>query len=207
MSLQTPETPIILASGSQIRGRILTDAGLEIRAVKSGVDEETWRNAMRAEGIAPSEQAMQLAELKAQKVSMSDAAPQTSLVIGCDQMLSLGSAVFDKPENRDDARAHLTALSGKTHTLETAICIAEGGNIVWRFLAQPKLSMRRLDDGFIDTYIANCGDSILETVGGYQLESLGSHLFNKIQGDYFSILGMPLLPLLDYLRVRGVIAG
>lgn len=193
---------VILASGSQSRQALLAGAGVEAETVKPNLDEDAFKSAMRAQGASVADQAMRLAELKAIKVSEQRA----GLTIGGDQMLSLGNRVFDKPEDMDAARTHLEALSGQTHRLETAIVVAEEGRIVWRHLAQPELTMRPLTLGFIDKYIATLGDDVLSTVGSYKLESLGSQLFSEIKGDYFSILGLPLLPLLDYLRIRGVIA-
>jgi septum formation protein len=121
-------------------------------------------------------------------------------------MLALGDEAFDKPVDMVEARSHLERLSGQTHTLETAIVVCEDGAPVWRHLARPKLTMRQLSSGFIDNYLNDAGDQILATVGGYQLEGLGAQLFTRIEGDYFSILGLPLLELLDYLRTRGVLA-
>ncbi|MEO0608771.1 MAG: Maf family protein, partial [Pseudomonadota bacterium] len=189
---------IVLASGSQSRRALLAGAGIEAHAIKPNVDEETARNAMRAEAVAVRDQAMHLAEMKALKVSRS----QPGLVIGGDQMLNLDGVAFDKPADLDGAKAHLRALSGKAHYLETAIVIAENGECVWRHLARPKLTVRTLSDAFIDDYVEACGPALLSTVGAYQLEGLGAQIFSKIEGDYFSILGLPLLPLLDYLRVR-----
>lgn len=192
---------LVLASGSESRRRLLAGAGIDAAAIKPNVDEDTARDAMRAEAIPIRDQAMRLAELKALKIS----AREEGLVIGGDQMLALGEQAFDKPKDLDEARAHLQALSGKTHVLETAIVVAQGDGIVWRHLARPKLTMRELSAAFINQYIDNLGDDILSTVGGYKLESLGSQLFSSIEGDYFSILGLPLLPLQDYLRTRGVL--
>ena len=144
---------------------------------------------------------MALAELKALKVS----SQRSGLVIGGDQMLALGERAFDKPADLANARRHLEALSGQSHRLETAIVIAEDGAIVWKYLARPKLTMRALSEDFISSYLERTGEDVLSTVGGYKLEGLGSQLFTEIEGDYFSILGLPLLPLLDYLRTRGVL--
>jgi septum formation protein len=126
-------------------------------------------------------------------------------VIGGDQMLSLDNEAFDKPVDLDAAREHLRRLSGKTHTLETAIVVCEDGTPVWRHLARPKLTVRALSGDFINSYVERSGDALLSSVGAYQLEALGAQLFSKIEGDYFSILGLPLLPLLDYLRTRGAL--
>jgi septum formation protein len=192
---------VILASGSASRRALLAASGVAADAVAPSVDEESFRNALRAENVSVRDQAMQLAELKAVRVSQSRA----GLVIGGDQMLALGNEAFDKPRDLAEARSHLARLSGKSHTLETAIVVCEEGRPVWRHLARPKLTMRPLSPEFIDTYVNACGDSLLSTVGAYQLEGLGAQLFSQIEGDYFSILGLPLLPLLDYLRTRKVL--
>jgi septum formation protein len=192
---------IVLASGSQSRRAVLAAAGVEADTVKPNVDEDAAKAAFRADGMSVRDQAMQLAELKSVKVSMRE----QGLVIGCDQMLSLDGEAFDKPVNLDDARNHLRKLSGKPHTLETAIVICEDGKPVWRHLARPRLTVRPLSGTFIETYVDTVGDPLLSTVGAYQLEGLGAQLFTRIEGDYFSILGLPLLPLLDYLRTRGVL--
>lgn len=194
---------IILASGSASRRALLRGAGVNAETVPPLVDEDAAKLAMRDEGLSVRDQAMQLAELKAQKVSAS----HPGLVIGGDQMLALGDEAFDKPRDLDGARTHLRRLSGQAHTLETAIAIAEDGQLVWRHLARPKMTMRHLSDTFIETYVETCGDALLTTVGAYQLEGRGAQLFSRIEGDYFSILGLPLLPLLDYLRTRGVLPG
>ena len=192
---------IILASGSASRRAVLSAAGVEAIGIKPNVDEAPVRDAMRAEGASVRDQAMALAELKAIKVSRQN----PGLVIGGDQMLAFGDRAFDKPADMAGARSHLEALSGQTHVLETALVICEDGQPVWRHLARPKLTMRTLSPAFIDTYLDTVGEALLETVGAYQLEGRGAQLFTRIDGDFFSILGLPLLPLLDYLRVRGVL--
>lgn len=192
---------IILASGSASRRSLLAGAGVQAQSIKPNVDEEAAKRAMRADGLSVSNQAMQLAETKAVKVS----SQVDGLVIGGDQMLNLEGEAFDKPINLDGAERHLRKLSGKTHTLETAIVIAENGTPIWRHLARPSLTVRTLSDQFIKHYIQSCGPPLLTTVGAYQLEGMGAQIFSKIDGDYFSILGLPLLPLLDYLRIRGVL--
>jgi septum formation protein len=195
------EPAVILASGSASRRALLAAAGVAADAVSPNVDEEAYRTAMRADGLPVRDQAMQLAEMKALRVSQS----RTGLVIGGDQMLALGDEAFDKPRDLSEARRHLERLSGKSHTLETAIVVCEDGRPVWRHLARPKLTMRTLSPEFIEDYTARCGSALLTTVGAYQLEGLGAQLFTRIEGDYFSILGLPLLPLLDYLRTRKVL--
>ncbi len=192
---------IILASGSASRRSLLAGAGVQAQSIKPNVDEEAAKNAMRADNVSVTNQAMQLAEMKAVKVS----SQLSGLVIGGDQMLNLEGEAFDKPINLDGAAKHLKKLSGKTHTLETAIVIAENGAPIWRHMARPSLTVRTLSDRFIQSYIQTCGPPLLTTVGAYQLEGMGAQIFSKIEGDYFSILGLPLLPLLDYLRVRGVL--
>ncbi|WP_353255850.1 Maf family protein [Hyphomonas sp.] len=192
---------VTLASGSASRRALLAAAGVTAQSVAPNVDEASFRTSLRAEGVPVRDQAMQLAELKAVRVSSA----RGGLVIGGDQMLALGNEAFDKPADLAEARSHLTRLSGKSHTLETAIVVCEEGRPVWRHLARPRLTMRHLTPEFIDGYVDRCGQSLLSTVGAYQLESLGSQLFSSIEGDYFSILGLPLLPLLDYLRVRKVL--
>ncbi|MEQ9505578.1 MAG: Maf family protein [Hyphomonas sp.] len=192
---------VILASGSASRRALLAASGVDAEPIAPNVDEESFRTALRAEKVSVRDQAMQLAEMKAVRVSQS----RPGLVIGGDQMLALGDEAFDKPRDLAEARSHLIRLSGKSHTLETAIVVCEEGRPVWRHLARPKLTMRPLSPEFIDTYVEACGDSLLSTVGAYQLEGLGAQLFSRIEGDYFSILGLPLLPLLDYLRTRKVL--
>jgi len=192
---------VTLASGSASRRALLAAAGVRAEAVPPNVDEESYRTAMRADGVPVRDQAMQLAEMKALRVSQS----RPGLVIGGDQMLALGEQAFDKPRDLAEARDHLIRLSGKSHTLETAIVVCEDGRSVWRHLARPKLTMRPLSPEFIDSYVDQCSGELLTTVGAYQLEGLGAQLFARIEGDYFSILGLPLLPLLDYLRTRGVL--
>ena len=192
---------IILASGSASRRSLLAGAGVQAQSIKPNVDEDAAKRGMRSEGLSVSNQAMRLAEMKAVKVS----SQVEGLVIGGDQMLNLEGEAFDKPINLDGAAKHLKKLSGKTHTLETAIVIAENGEPIWRHMARPHLTVRTLSDGCIRSYIQSCGPPLLTTVGAYQLEGLGAQLFSKIEGDYFSVLGLPLLPLLDYLRIRNVL--
>lgn len=194
---------IILASGSASRRSLLANAGVEATSIKPNVDEDAAKAAFRAQDMRVPDQAMRLAELKAVKVSRN----HSGLVIGGDQMLNLEGDPVDKPANMAEAANHLRRLSGKAHRLETAIVIAENGEPVWRHMTSPKLTVRPLSETFIDRYLNLAGTEILNTVGAYQLEGIGAQLFTRIEGDYFSILGLPLMPLLDYLRVRGVIAA
>lgn len=195
----TPD--IILASGSASRRALLSGAGITAKSIKPNVDEDAHKAAMRRDNVSVRDQAMHLAEAKAIKVS----SLHKGLVIGGDQMLNLEGSAFDKPIDMDAAGDHLRNLSSKTHTLETAIVICENGQPVWRHLARPKLTVRPLSEAFIQSYLNECGPPLLSTVGAYMLEGMGAQLFTKIEGDYFSILGLPLLPLLDYLRIRKVI--
>jgi septum formation protein len=192
---------LFLASTSPSRAALLRGAGLRVTTVAPGVDEAAAKPALRAAGLSIADQAMQLAEMKAVKISQR----YQGLVIGADQMLACEGQAFDKPADRSNALRTLQALQGRVHTLETAIVIAENGQPVWRHLARPRLTMRAFDEDRLSRYLDLAGDGILSTVGAYKLEDIGVQLFSRIEGDYFSILGLPLLPLLDYLRERGVI--
>jgi len=193
---------LILASASGSRRRILESAGVAFNAQAANVDEEAVKTALQAEGAAAIEAAESLAELKAQRLSQLH--PE-ALVIGADQILLCGDVWFDKPADMDQAAAHLRALSGKTHSLETALCLLRGGQRIWHHRAAPRLTMRRFDHDFIAGYLAAVGEAALTSVGAYQLEGRGAQLFSKIDGDFFAILGLPLLPLLDILREQGVL--
>jgi septum formation protein len=191
----------ILASKSKARAAVLRGAGLTFEQVGSGVDEDALKDALRAEGASVAKQADLLAETKALKVSVS----RPGIVLGCDQMLDLDGEGLDKVATRAEAAATLRRLRGKTHVLQGAIVACIEGAPVWRHLAQPKLRMRNFSDAFIEDYLDRIGDAAFESVGCYQLEGLGSQLFDRIDGDYFSILGMPLLPLMGWLRDRGAL--
>jgi len=193
---------VILASASGTRRRILENAGVAFTAEAASVDEDTVKTALRAEGAAAIEAAESLAELKAQRVSQLH---PDALVIGADQILLCGDQWFDKPADMDQAAAHLRALSGKTHSLETALCLLRGGRRIWHHRAAPRLTMRLFDDDFIADYLAAVGEAALTSVGAYQLEGRGAQLFSRIEGDFFAILGLPLMPLLDILREQGVL--
>ena len=148
----------------------------------------------------PGRRRLALAEAKAVRVA---ARRERALVIGADQMLVLGRRWFDKPAKPAEAREHLLALRGRRHELVTAVCVARDGTVLWRHLERPGLVMRDFSDAFLDAYLATVGDDVLTTVGAYRLEGRGVQLMARIEGDYFSILGLPLLPLLDFLRGRG----
>lgn len=194
--------PIILASASSSRAQILRDAGVPFTVDQASIDEEAVKRSMRAEGADVEAVAVTLAELKALRVSPRHA---DALVIGADQMLDCNGTWFDKPANADHARAHLKALSGRTHELIAAVCVALNGSIIWHHVDRARLTMRQLSDRFIDAYLSACGDSILGSVGAYRVEGHGIQLFSRIDGSHFTILGLPLIPLLDLLRAHQVL--
>jgi septum formation protein len=193
---------LVLASGSAVRARLLKNAGLAIEVVPSTVDEDVVK---RTERDADVEQlAMILARAKAAEVAVRH---PDALTIGADQILECGGKRFDKPRDRAEAASHLRAFRGKTHRLITACTIYRGRHEVWRHTTVPRLAMWDFDDAFIDGYLTRAGDGVLTSVGAYQLEGMGAHLFEAIEGDYFSILGLPLLPLLSFLRTQGLLVG
>lgn len=195
----SPEHRLILASKSKSRANVLKAAGLTFEQIGSGVDEDALKDALRAEGASVAKQADLLAETKALKVSIS----HNGVVLGCDQMLDLDGQGLDKVSTRAEAGDILRRLRGKTHILQSAIVACVEGAPVWRHLSQPRLRVRNFSDDFLERYLDAIGDAAFESVGCYQIEGLGAQLFDRIEGDYFSILGMPLLPLLQWLRDRG----
>ena len=196
-------TRLILASQSSARRAVLNSAGVAFEVIAPMVDEESAKAALRADAISPRDLADALAELKALKLSRRFPA---DLVLGCDQTLSLDDGMmFDKPESRDALKDQLKALSGKTHNLWSAAVLEQGGNAIWRHIERCKMTIRPLSDAFIEEYVEAEGDVLLSCVGGYRIEGRGVQLFSRIEGSHFGILGLPLLPLLDILRTRGVI--
>ena len=196
---EAPE--VVLASASRSRLELLRRAGLHLRAEPARVDESEVKASLRAEQADAAAAAETLAEFKANKVSLR--APG-ALVIGADQILDCEGRWFDKPPDRAAAVAHLRALGGKTHALATAVCVVRDGVRIWHHREAPRLTMRPLDGVYIESYLDAAGPAVLETVGAYRLEDLGAQLFTKVSGDYFTILGLPLLPLLGFLREHGV---
>ncbi len=198
--IQAPFPPLILASQSTARAGLLAAAGLRFEARPARVDESAIKQACRAEGLDAADTALTLAGLKAERVRDPDA-----LVIGADQLLVCGEEWFDKPADIDGARGHLRALRGQTHRLVTAVACMRGGQEVWRHIAEPRLRMRDFSDAFLDAYLATEGEAILACVGAYRLEGMGMHLFDGIQGEHSAILGLPMLPLLGFLRQHGLV--
>ncbi len=194
---------VVLASASRARLELLLCAGVATRAEPARVDEQEVRASLRAERAGVEDAAETLAELKALKVSRHASG---ALVIGADQILVCDGAWFDKPPDRTRAAADLRALSGKRHSLATAVCVVRDGVQLWHHRESARLTMRPLGDAFIDAYLDAIGADALVSVGAYQLEGLGAQLFSRIEGDYFTILGLPLLPLLEFLRNHGVVA-
>ena len=194
---------LVLASASAARRRMLEDAGVVFDVVAPTCDEEAAKRQYRAEGRSPHTQAEALAELKAKSVSQQTGA----YVIGADQMLAVDGVALDKPASVAEARQHLLRLRGCPHELITAAAVAKDGAIVWRATDIPRLTMRRFSDAFLDDYITRAGEDVLRSVGAYQLEGLGAQLFERVEGDYFSVLGLPLLPLLAFLRGQGEVAA
>lgn len=195
--------PLLLASASVIRLQLLRNAGLEATAHPARIDEESIREALQQEAASPRDIADTLAEMKARKLTEKN--PE-ALVLGCDQVLAFNRRVFGKPETPDEARKQLIAFRGQTHQLISALVLYDGGKPIWRHMSEAKLTMRPLSDSYLDMYIGRNWPSLRQTVGSYKLEEEGIRLFSAIEGDYFTILGLPLLPLIGYLGSRGFIA-
>ena len=192
--------PVILASGSAIRRQLLTSAGVEFLVVPAAIDERGLQ--MSYDGTEPAALASALARAKAEAVSRRH---RDALVIGADQVLALGSVIVNKPVDISQARQHLGWLRGKPHALHSAVALAAGGVVVWATVDAAFLTMRAFSDAFLDGYFAKAGGRICQCAGAYEYEGLGLQLFERIEGDYFTILGLPLLPLLGELRLRGAI--
>lgn len=192
---------LLLASQSEIRLTLLRNAGVEVQAHPARIDEEALRESLQAEGATPRDLADALAEAKALKLALKH--PE-ALVLGCDQVLALGPEVFAKPATPEEARAQLQTLAGKTHQLLSAAVLYHRAEPIWRHVGTARLTMRPATD-WLEGYITRNWPAISHSVGAYQLESEGIRLFSQIEGDYFTILGLPLLPLLTYLSQRGFI--
>ncbi|KIC38430.1 septum formation protein Maf [Ruegeria sp. ANG-R] len=194
--------PILLASGSAIRAQLLENAGVPFSVQVARVDEETVKRALLAEGASPRDIADALAEMKARKVS--DKVPG-AMVLGCDQVLDFEGQLLSKPETPEDALVQLKSMRGRRHMLLSAAVIYQDGQPIWRHVGQVRLRMRASSDAYLRDYVARNWDSIRHSVGAYKLEEEGVRLFATIDGDYFNVLGMPLLELLNFLAVKGVI--
>lgn len=194
--------PLILASASPFRRRMLEAAGLSFRAVAADLDEGTLKREMLQAGATPPAIAEALARAKAEAVGMRFS---EGLVIGCDQVLALGGELFSKPADRTGARAQLQRLRGKSHRLHSAVVLAISGKVVWKYVDTATLAMRAFSDDFLTRYLDDAGDRVCHTVGAYEIEGPGIQLFDRIEGDYFGIIGLPLLPLLAELRARGAV--
>lgn len=187
---------VILASGSAIRAKILNDAGVDFDIIKPDVDEDVIKRSSQEKGLDLEATAALLADSKALAVD----SPEKAFVIGSDQIMEHDGVAYDKPKSLEEAAVRLKKLQGQRHTLINAVSIAQDGRIIQRFLDRPALYMRAMPDEEIDAYIAASGPSVLSSVGAYQVERLGARLFDRIDGDYFAVLGLSLYPVLRFLR-------
>jgi septum formation protein len=198
--LQAESPRIVLASQSTTRRTLLEQAGLRVACRPARVDEDAVRESARADNLSPDACALLLAELKAARVSDPDC-----VVIGADQILACEGEWFEKPADRAGARAQLWRLRGRTHVLHSAVVVMRDGQVIWRHVARPELTMRPFSETFLDAYLRVEGDAILSSVGAYRLEGCGVHLFDRVVGEHAAILGLPMLPLLGFLRQNGVV--
>ncbi len=193
---------LVLASASSIRAELLAAAGVDFRIEPAELDEGLLKQVCRAEGRDAAGCALALAEAKARQVATRRG---RAVVIGVDQLLVCGEVWFDKPADLGQARTQLRALRGHTHELVTAVCAVQDGSRLWHAVSSPRLSMRHFTDPFLDHYVYAEGAHVLGSVGAYRLEGRGVQLFEHIEGDYFAILGLPLLEVLGFLRTKGMI--
>ncbi len=203
MSLQAATPRLVLASASAARRALLAAAGVACEIMPSGVDEVALKAVGHAEEASPDAVALMLAGAKARAVARRN---PDALVIGSDQILVCGETWFDKPADRDEARAHLRRLRGQTHVLHTAVVCRRGGAMLFQHVARPALTMRAFSDAFLETYLDLEGTNVTASVGAYRLEGPGVHLFARIEGEQAAILGLPMLALLEFLRTTGVLA-
>ena len=201
MTLWRGKYPLILASQSRARRQLLSNAGIDFEAIAAEIDE---RAVQQASGLsAPGEIAGLLAREKALSVSMRQ---YGKIVVGADQTLALGMRLFSKPADRAQAAGQLRALAGRSHELHSAVAAARNGKILFETVTIARMTMRQLGEAEIDAYLDQAGEAVTSSVGAYQLEGLGVHLFERIEGDHFTILGLPLLPLLAFLRSARLLA-
>ncbi|MGP8232427.1 MAG: Maf family protein [Methylovirgula sp.] len=198
------KAPLVLASKSQARRALLTGAGLPFEIIAAEIDERAVEAPLRTAGASVEAVAAHLAEAKARAVAKSE---PDRLVLAADQVLALGDEIFTKPQDLVAAQAQLVKLSGRTHALHSALCVACGEKVVFATVVTARLTCRKLSADFIARYLSAAGTAVLGSVGAYQLEGLGVHLFDKIEGDHATILGLPLLPLLAFLRQEGSLAA
>ena len=204
MTVDKSTPTLVLASASRARAEVLRNAGVAFDIDPADVDEDAVRSTLTTnrDAVAPSDIAVILAQAKATTVS--ERHPD-ALVIGADQVLACDGRIYSKPNDKDAARDQLIELRGKTHVLVSAVACAEAGMVVWYHEEAAHLTMRNFSNTFLGTYLADAGSALTASVGGYQIEGLGVQLFSSIDGDYFTVLGIPLLPLLEYLRTRNMI--
>ncbi len=193
---------LVLASTSRARMRLLQAAGVPVTAQAPGLDEAELKRSLRAAGAQPAQAAETLAEMKAERVSRRRPG---EIVLGADQLLVCDGTWFDKPAGLDEAAAQLRALRGRCHELVTSVVAVRDGARLWHATDRARLTMRPFSDEFLRAYLDRAGAAVLDSVGGYQLEGLGAQLFTRIEGDHFTIQGLPLLPVLDFLRAQGVV--
>lgn len=198
--LQAESPRIVLASQSVTRRTLLEQAEIRVETRPARIDEASVRESARAEGLSAGDCALMLAELKAGRIQEPDC-----VVIGADQILECGGTCFEKPADRAAARAQLLELRGQAHVLHSAVVVMRDGQVIWRHVARPELTMRRFSESFLDAYLDLEGDAVLSSVGAYRLEGPGIHLFERVVGEHAAILGLPLLPLLGFLRQHGVV--
>ena len=196
------QVEIILASKSIARRRILGNAGVTFRWLDANIDESYIKERALNNTQSPELISLELAEAKAKFIA--DRHPD-SIIIGCDQLLCLDGKIYDKPTNLNEAVSHLHAFRSRTHKLIAGVVIIKGGDLIWSHVDEANMEVRDLSDNFIDSYIMSEGENLMSSVGAYRLEGLGAQIFKRIDGDYFTILGLPLLPLLEELRNQGVL--
>ena len=203
MASPVARPPLILASASPYRRRMLENAGVAFSVVPADVDEASLKRRLAGKAQPAAAVADALARAKAQDVS---ARYPDAMIIGADQILAVDNELLDKPGDLAAARAQLERLRGRTHRLLSAVALAQGGDILWTHVGEAVLTMREFSPGFLDRYLAHAGASLCQIVGAYEIEGLGIQLFERVEGDHFTIIGLPLVPLLTELRSRGVIA-